>query len=459
MSFIEQFKILTKKLEYSDIIKEDYSDSNYEIIKKFLKQKLSSDRKDEFARELVDNMGLFLRYTNFYNMEWLNYEIIYTQPNFIKRFVESITSFRFKNNIQDLFQYLNRIDDYNFNMEAVFSDTMLNFLIQQRLSSDAYDLIFLYMSATQKQKFLELVVKNNVDVDVTYWIFKMTNENKEFVINNIPFFIRNSDVLNFQDMYCKDEKTRSLVKQYIDEYPMRLIEAMLGLPPGDTSSYKDLKEFNLELVKDICKNEKVKMSDIRRGVGGRFSKVFFIGNKVLKIGRDRGTKTFPNNPYILSPLLRREVELNGIRSFYEVTERVDTRISDENELYDLYKKVRDLGLIWTDVKFENAGRLLKDNVIHWREDLNPEDRTLGLEARRGNVTLKAGSLVIIDSDFIYRENEQGIFYPGNTYYDEFEAIYQAEKKRGDMSETTDKSEFDNMSKTVKGVAGPRKKKK
>ena len=86
-----------------------------------------------------------------------------------------------------------------------------------------------------------------------------------------------------------------------------------------------------------------------------------------------------------------------------------------------------------DVKFENAGRLLKDNVIHWSEDINPEDRTLGLEAKRGSATLKAGSLVIIDSDFIYKENEQGIFYPGNTYYDEFEARYQAEKKIADIS--------------------------
>ena len=66
--------------------------------------------------------------------------------------------------------------------------------------------------------------------------------------------------------------------------------------------------------------------------------------------------------------------------FLEVTERVDTKTEvTTEELYQLYKKIRDLGLVWTDVAKRNVGRLKKDNIVHWNTPLSPTDEALELK--------------------------------------------------------------------------------
>ena len=182
------------------------------------------------------------------------------------------------------------------------------------------------------------------------------------------------------------------------------------------------------LILDIMRNEKVNFSDITFSEGG-YSNVFFIGDKVVKIG-NRETKRFPNNPYIVAPLLRKELKSNGRSCFIEVTERVDTSTpANKEELYQLYKKLRDLGLIWTDIKNENVGRLRKENVIHWNENLNPSLEVLTFSSERGNSTLKAGDLVILDADFIFDEKAHHIDYANRRdINNEFEKRYEQEKK-------------------------------
>ena len=177
----------------------------------------------------------------------------------------------------------------------------------------------------------------------------------------------------------------------------------------------------------MCKEERVKLSDIEFR-SGAYSSVLIIGDKVLKLG-SRETKRFPNNPYIVTPLLRREVNINGDTCFVEVTERVDTskEISEE-ELYELYRNISNLGLVWTDVHQRNVGMLLKDNIIHFSENIDPSDEVLGLGERKGEFVLKKGSLVVLDSDFIFDEEELGdtIIVPENSLYLKFEERYQNE---------------------------------
>ena len=183
------------------------------------------------------------------------------------------------------------------------------------------------------------------------------------------------------------------------------------------------------MILEVMKNENVKFSAITYNSGG-FSRVLLIGDKVIKIG-DRVTKKFPNNPYIIAPLLRKKLEINGESCFTEVTERVDTdkQISRE-ELYLLFKNLRNLGLVWTDIKETNVGRLRKDNIIHWQENLYPTDEILGLDTKRGQTLLKAGDLVILDADFIYDENDPNIQHTDRkAIFDEFERRYQMEKKQ------------------------------
>lgn len=94
------------------------------------------------------------------------------------------------------------------------------------------------------------------------------------------------------------------------------------------------------------------------------------------------------------------------------------------------KNLRNLNLVWTDIKENNVGRLTKENVIHWRGNLNPTEEVLGLDAKRGGTILNEGDLVILDADFIYDENDPSINYSNNkALYDEFEKRYQNEKEK------------------------------
>ena len=165
------------------------------------------------------------------------------------------------------------------------------------------------------------------------------------------------------------------------------------------------------LFKEVAENEKVDYSDIKILGEGTYSIAFEVGEKVIKIGNSRATKSYPNNPYVLKPLLRKSFSVEGTKwyegIFMEITELVDTLKEDEvseEELYDLYSKMRNIGLEWLDVHYSNVGRLRKDNIIHWQEDIYPSDETLELNPSVGQgISLKKGDLVILDADFIFEE--------------------------------------------------------
>ena len=128
------------------------------------------------------------------------------------------------------------------------------------------------------------------------------------------------------------------------------------------------------ITEEICKNENCELSDISLLSKGSYSSVFGIGHKVMKLSKDRASIDFPNNPYIVKPLLRRFLDEN---LFIEVTEKVNTNIKISNqELYNLYVELRDSGLVWTDVNKRNVGVLEKDNIIYWNYYLNPSDIAL-----------------------------------------------------------------------------------
>lgn len=117
--------------------------------------------------------------------------------------------------------------------------------------------------------------------------------------------------------------------------------------------------------------------------------------------------------------------------FFEVIEKVDTNINDitKEEIYKLYKNIREIGLIWTDVKIDNVGRLIKDNKIYWYENITPSDETLEFTKTIGNYQLKKGELIVLDGDYIYNENDHNINSKMSNLQTEFEKTYQKELKK------------------------------
>ncbi len=190
---------------------------------------------------------------------------------------------------------------------------------------------------------------------------------------------------------------------------------------NDTESAKKKRKNSITLLaillKELCDNEKINLNEIEFIANGATSYVYRIGDKILKIGSSRFSKDIPKNPYILAPLLRRSFEFNDKyqeKIFIEITERVDIVSQEEvteEDLYKLYSSLRNIGIEWVDIDYRNVGRLIKDNTIHWHEDIKPADTAISMHGQDSETTLKKGDLVIIDSDFIYNANETPDFTP------------------------------------------------
>lgn len=188
---------------------------------------------------------------------------------------------------------------------------------------------------------------------------------------------------------------------------------------------EDKKALDM-VIEEVCLNEGCSKEDIQHLSSGAYSDVYEIGEKVLKIGKDRYTIKIPDNPYIVKPIIRKFI--NDL--FIEVTEKVDTsREVTTEELYELYKKLRDFGIIWTDVNKRNVGTLIKDNKIYWNKEIDLDCESLNLIEKDYDIYLTKGDLVIIDLDSLYDANDFKFSQGEDSYYGAFEYQYKKDKNR------------------------------
>ncbi len=274
------------------------------------------------------------------------------------------------------------------------------------------------INSTISIKLTSFLLKNNLYIDKVYQNFD------NIISNNIK------DLYELKKQGTLNEETSTKISKIVqnnEEYLDNTIEDILKEIYGEKFNSKDFKvgiDTIKIIIKELCQNENKTYGDIEYLGKGTFSYVLAVGDKVLKIGIKRYTDSFPNNSYIITPLLRESIKINKENKiFLEVTERVDTKTEvTTEELYQLYKKIRDLGLVWTDVAKRNVGRLKKDNIVHWNTPLYPTDEALELKKYINAPQLKKGDLIILDADHIYEG------YKYNLTNKEFEDRYQEELK-------------------------------
>lgn len=229
-------------------------------------------------------------------------------------------------------------------------------------------------------------------------------------------------------------------------------------------SSEDIEDYSKTLsliIDELLENENANYSDINKYDFGYFSDVYFIGEKVLKIGTPRVTYEIPNHRRILQPLLRTNFYTkkdNNNFACVEVTQKVEPYLGSEEKLYEIYKELRDAGITLTDFKRENFGVLKKDNVIHWKNGLEVEPSSAGLIGQNNSEPLKAGDIVIIDSDFLYRDDDPNIAYvrepeeerARERYEKELKSDLKSELKFGvvDVSEIKDNSKESNSQNNI-----------
>ena len=421
-------------------------------LKEFIDSSINDNRLGKVNQlEFVRLLPKIIKGTNELNFSWLGHIKDYSHiPGFLDSFIEHVFLINY-DEYQFLFLSLmadfrilpirrehvrllmKKVLDYKvkinydsifYMLKDVFPDMipeMLLFFIQYNHScSDVIDLF-----TKDKGIYLPLLyshidtVLEHIHGDKLFYLKDIVKDNKtvyEYVVDTIKLGYKKNMEKLIKSMYMRVVITHSY---YHD------------LSYVQDDKFQNILEIIYLIIEDVCRNENVDISDVHNIGCGSYSSVLSIGSKVVKIGLSRVTPSFPNNPYVNAMLLRKEFSINDNESiFVEVNEKVDSndKVSDE-ELYQLYKKLRDINLFWLDVAKRNVGRLIKDNQASWRFPLPLTDEVLGLETFRGNETLKKGDIVILDNDVIY-DGEKILKYQFSSTHlqKEFQKRYLLEKE-------------------------------
>ncbi len=200
-----------------------------------------------------------------------------------------------------------------------------------------------------------------------------------------------------------------------------------------------------QIIDELVESGNVTYADISFLGKGAYSSVYGIGDKVLKIGAKRANFNYPNHRRILQPLARRILSQDDFSSIIEVSPKVKTLNKDQEDkekLYEVYKELRDSGIVWADVRFDNIGILNGPNLptlygkpFYVSPDAAGTDREISEEELS---LLRAGDWVIIDTDHLYKEKEfeketDEQFQALRPLYKEFKLRYTLEKLKQNTS--------------------------
>ena len=315
-------------------------------------------------------------------------------------------------NIEESYDYIIR------NLNKKCDTPILNILIIKKVNLD---------------KLFNYIEKNNIKVNYNKVVKKLIELDKiELVKKYFNYFWKNNNhLLEFRYIVKKIGVNLEEVNNYINQNHDLIIEEVSNYSIKTLKAEK-LYNFFKELVNELLKNEKIDYGNIEFIAEGTSSRVFEIGNKILKVGIPKETFKIRNNKLFLQPLYRKE-----IRSIYnnasliciEITEKVDTKNITDDDVYYIYKTLRDEGLIWLDHTKDNVGRLIRDNKIYF-DGINYVDKKSTDYTTDNYEILPKGSLVLIDNDCIYNAKE---FFKTTDYRlfehcSLYEARYREEKR-------------------------------
>ena len=286
------------------------------------------------------------------------------------------------------------------------------------------------------QDIINYIKDNKVMLKTNDLMSYLISHGYEFIVeDNIDLFINNSCAL--MDLKKDVDKLKINVNKddVIDKINNRMDNNLDVILMEIISTKFDYQYFEKEkilpylkrIIYELCNNEKVNYHDIKYVGGGDFSSCFKIGCKYFKIGNKRRTFYIKNNKRFLQPLRREEIKSldNKFMFCLEINEEVDTKNNTDEDVYRIYKELRNQGIVWTDPKKANLGRLLKDNKVYF-DGVDYVDKIGTGFLSDVDYSLKAGDLVIIDTDFIYDEDDLDYLNHTTDLWTYFEQRYQEE---------------------------------
>ena len=272
-------------------------------------------------------------------------------------------------------------------------------------------------------------------------------EKTEELINRCP----NSCIIDFLEQMNKKEDTKNELEKYKEQLITKIITQITGWPKQGLEKEK-IYDFILVVLKEICEKENASILSIRKIGNGHHATSYQIGEKVIKIGSieeensgyphgNREKKRIDEIPYhrrILQPILRRPISnLDRTKNLFyiEITQRVlnsnETEIT-EDDVYEVYKELRNDGIVWVDAGIKNLGKLKRPNIVHMENFNEVDENSVGIERREEKKEiLPEGEFVIFDSHYICREedikDEMEELMSMFSEFEKFETRYQEEK--------------------------------
>lgn len=241
------------------------------------------------------------------------------------------------------------------------------------------------------------------------------------------------------------KKINEIINLNQDKICRHILFSCLSKNGNNEFSIKDLNDYSLTLqilLREVLKSERKKLSDVENVGEGVYSKNYKIGDKVLKIGAPRETYFIPNHRRILQPLARINLTNSNHKSIGTIELTSEENASKEaldkiteEDLYRIYKELRDDGIVWGDPKKDNLAILKRKNIPMLNGKpfyVNPS--SVGFKNDLNGVRpLDKGDIVIIDTDYLYREEQKNKKGNTNSYVLAFERRYQNEKKQENVS--------------------------
>lgn len=159
------------------------------------------------------------------------------------------------------------------------------------------------------------------------------------------------------------------------------------------------------LIKELLLKTNTKIEDIEYKGSGSYKDFYKIGNLGIKSGKEFISKKIPSHPRFLKPFMRKEIIEDN---FLEVYKYVDTNVQiTEEDVYTVYKELREDGIIWLDPRIANIGVLKEDNTTNINaEEIKVKEESIHFTLKNENKkTYKKGDLIILDvSAAVYEED-------------------------------------------------------
>ncbi len=311
----------------------------------------------------------------------------------------------------------------------------MNYLNNKRYFNDNLEII---LGNIPNEYIFTLLTGNGLDKKL---IKKRTNffkEKNQDIINQ--FLIENKkEYIEFL-FFPNKQKSNTIIKNFGNETTEKIEYTKtekVDVNPKENkeTELENLTDLVLDLIEEILNHENLEYKDIKHIGGGAYSEVIKIGSKIIKIGKKRRSYNIPYDKTILQPIIRIDLsKISNLETTIEVMENVDTSIFiSKEDLYEFYVSLRERGIVFADIKSQNLGVLLKENKIHWNKNISLDNENRGIQNTLEEETLKPGDIVILDTDYLYKEEdyqklvEHEKFCWGSPEALEFEDQYQRSK--------------------------------